>query len=924
MKKTYLLFSIMILLAVGSNFSYAEKTEKKPYTLDDAMKAPRAIWHTMSDYGNWIGYTVRPDRGDMAAYIHSTGDSLINYHIERGRKIYFSPDEKYAATLISPKAIDKENKVKDKSKLKNGMTVIELESGRRSEHKNVKSFKFMNNSRWMMFIHNTDKSAYKSKKDKPKGSEFVLKHLESNTDIRIDYVNDFVYDSTSRFIFYSVSSPDGERDGLYYRDFSKVFAPEFKIAGTDSTVFSNLAYNHKKRVLAFTESQMDKKGKPDSTEFKIWLQPNNQVVTIIAKDSMPADYFLPHKNEFKWTDDGKRLFFGFKPLIERDTTSDDGDDEDDKYTDENYYDMDFIEEKADVLVWHWDDERIVPAQIKWWNDNKDRVFTAVYHLETNKWLQLGTLEMPGVEFTDNPKYALIHDDKPYRKLVTWEGWFMDIWTIDLNTGEKNMIVPKVVEPGHISNNGEFVVYFKSKNWWSYNNTTKQRINHTGKMKPEFFDNTGEIPAEPGSFGFLGWHKDDVHFYVYDEYDCWRFNTADDGFINLFAADGRRLDRKYRIKVFDEDKKFFTMNDTLLVECYYNKKRHTNLGFMTMNICGAEMFYLDSLHTNKYRDKAKYASKYLFTREAYDLYPDLWVGSFGMEDRKQLTDIYPEMKNFEWGSTERVVFQNSKGDDIKGYIIKPENFDPNEKHPLLVYIYEKFANRTYRYYQPGVHHRPCYQVYNSLGYVVFVPDIKYGVGNPGKDALDCVMSGVDFITSKGYIDTTAMCLQGHSWGAYQGAYIATQTDRFAAIAVGAPVGNMTSAYSGIRLTSGLARQFQYEKYQSRIGASIFESLENYIANSPVFEASKAEVPLLVLHGDVDGAVPWEQSIELYLAYRRLGKNCIFLQYENEPHWPGRYPNKVDWAKKTLEFFNTYCLGTEAPKWIKEGEPYYNKW
>ena len=444
------------------------------------------------------------------------------------------------------------------------------------------------------------------------------------------------------------------------------------------------------------------------------------------------------------------------------------------------------------------------------------------------------------------------------------------------------------------------------------------------MKPEFFDNTSEIPAEPGSFGFIGWHEGDAHFYVYDEYDMWRFNTLDDGYINIFAADGRQLDRKYRIKDFDEDRKFFTSNDTLLVECYYNKRRHTNIGFMTMDICGAEMFYLDSIHTNKYLDKAKNVSKYLYSRESYNLYPDLWVGSFGLKDKKQMTDIYPEMKDFEWGTTERVVFKNANGDDIKGYIVKPDNFDPNTKHPLLVYIYEKFANYTYRYYYPGVHHRPAYQVYNSLGYVVFVPDIKYGVGNPGKDAMDCVMSGLDFMAETGYIDTNAVCLQGHSWGAYQAAYIATQTNRFAAISAGAPVGNMTSAYSGIRLTSGLARQFQYEKYQSRIGSSLFESLENYLANSPVFETAKAEVPLLVLHGDVDGAVPWEQSIEIYLAYRRLGKNCIFLQYENEPHWPGRYPNKIDWATKTLEFFNTHCLTTEAPKWMEEGEPYYNKW
>jgi dipeptidyl aminopeptidase/acylaminoacyl peptidase len=132
--------------------------------------------------------------------------------------------------------------------------------------------------------------------------------------------------------------------------------------------------------------------------------------------------------------------------------------------------------------------------------------------------------------------------------------------------------------------------------------------------------------------------------------------------------------------------------------------------------------------------------------------------------------------------------------------------------------------------------------------------------------------------------------------------------------------MTSAYSGIRHESGLARQFQYEKQQSRIGGNLWDSLDSYIRNSPVFQAPNVRTPLLIMFGDEDQAVPWEQGIELYLAMRRLNKNCIFLQYHDEPHWPNKYHNRLDYARRTKEFFDHYLLKKPAPDWIINGVKY----
>ena len=162
-----------------------------------------------------------------------------------------------------------------------------------------------------------------------------------------------------------------------------------------------------------------------------------------------------------------------------------------------------------------------------------------------------------------------------------------------------------------------------------------------------------------------------------------------------------------------------------------------------------------------------------------------------------------------------------------------------------------------------------------------------------------------------------------WSGYQTLHAITQTDMFAAAVSGAPVSNMTSAYSGIRLGTGLARQFQYEQGQSRIGASMFERRDLYIENSPVFFADRINTPLLMQFGDIDDAVPWQQGIEMYLAMRRLDKNVILLQYEGEPHHLKKYPNKVDYTIKMKQYFDHYLKGAPAAKWMVEGEAYREK-
>jgi len=137
-------------------------------------------------------------------------------------------------------------------------------------------------------------------------------------------------------------------------------------------------------------------------------------------------------------------------------------------------------------------------------------------------------------------------------------------------------------------------------------------------------------------------------------------------------------------------------------------------------------------------------------------------------------------------------------------MKPENYDPKKRYPVIIHFYEQFSDMANEFQRPQINHRPNPLIYLNDGYIMFYPDIKYKVGNPGYSAVDALVSGAKKLIEMGIADSNAIGLQGHSWSGYQTAFIITQTDLFKAAVAGAPVGNMTSAYSGIRLESGTCK------------------------------------------------------------------------------------------------------------------------
>ena len=275
-----------------------------------------------------------------------------------------------------------------------------------------------------------------------------------------------------------------------------------------------------------------------------------------------------------------------------------------------------------------------------------------------------------------------------------------------------------------------------------------------------------------------------------------------------------------------------------------------------------------------------------------------------DQEQQISHANPQQADYRWGTIELMEWTAYDGQELRGLLVKPDDFDPNKKYPVIVNFYERSTDRLHRHGAPFAGRSTIgYAYYANQGYVIFNPDVPYEVGYPGKSCYNAVMSGVDALSENSWVDTDRIAVQGHSWGGYQIAHLLTKTDKFRCAEAGAPVVNMISAYGGIRWGSGMSRMFQYEHTQSRIGGTLWDKPELYLENSPIFNTDKVTTPVLILHNDEDGAVPWYQGIEYFMALRRLGKKAWFLNYNNEPHWPVKWQNRLDFNIRLQQFLIT---------------------
>jgi dipeptidyl aminopeptidase/acylaminoacyl peptidase len=536
-------------------------------------------------------------------------------------------------------------------------------------------------------------------------------------------------------------------------------------------------------------------------------------------------------------------------------------------------------------------------------------------VEDGRVVKLADEKMRNVSFPTSDTLGLGADQSTYEYERPWNPTYNDFYLVDLKTGERKAVEKETRWRYQWSGTGRYLLQYAQPDWWVYDVNSGEKRNLTEDLEAEFWNTDDDHPAPKNSWGMAGWTKDDEGVMLYDKYDIWYFPISKPGdAVNLTHGIGRETDSTFRYVSMDTEEEFIDTTRPLILSYVNNRNRSSGIYELRFGNRPSQLVVKDNSISSP--RKAKNADVYLYSMSTFDEYGDLYVSDSTFKESRRLTDANPDNNGLLWGKTSLIEFTNLDGVKLQALLTLPEDYQEGKKYPMIVYVYEKLTRGLHQYSIPSTGSGFPVPFFSSNGYVVLRPDIIYTDGFPGPSAVKCIVPAIQKVVDMGIADPEHVGMTGHSWGGYQTAYIITQTDVFACAYAGAPVSNMTSAYGGIRWGTGNPRTFQYETGQSRIGGSLWEYPERYVENSPIFFADRVNTPLMMLHGDEDTAVPWYQSIEYFLALRRLDKPVWFLQYNEEPHGLRGDANKKDFTIRRMQFFDHYLKDAPMPYWMKQ--------
>ncbi len=748
------------------------------------------------------------------------------------------------------------------------------------------------------------------------GTKLVLRDLSTGEDQVMEHVRSYGKLADDKWLWYAVGTKkdqDGVKQGVFARELATGATVE--VLGGYSNV-SGMTTDEDDKMLAFTSDLRTFGEKDKESEVYLWRFDDKPARRVLTKDTqgIPADHKIGSSG-LSFSRDGSVMMLSVsQPELE---------------------DLPKIlsEDEVELDLWHWQDGLLQTMQAKQ-SDPRKASLSVAYHMDVDRAVVLGTPENPRISLlTDDGSRALMSDSKPYEMMVTWDGRYSDHYVVNTVDGSRQTVVKGLRGSASRSTGGNYVVWFDHRDYhWHCYDVHKGTTRNLTADIPVAFDREQDDRPEPHrAHGVTGWTEGDAEVLLNDELDIWAVDPKTGAFRCVTDGLGRAsgitfrnssVDLRPDAERDDNEKRRWLRNELVLSATDTNTYA---TGYYTDTIDGAgkpkKLVMKDASVSGVSRPED--ADRLFMTFSRYDQFPNVWTSDLAFGGAKKLTDGCALRDEVRWGSAELVHWRSDDGTELKGYLVKPDGFDPKQKYPMMVYFYEKSSNRIHSFVSPSVGTSPNAAYYVSNGYLWFVPDIVYRDGYPGESCEKCVVSGVQSLIAKGFVDKDAIGVAGHSWGGYQTAHLITRTDIFAAAESGAPVVNMFSAYGGIRWSSGMSRQFQYEQTQSRIGGTIWERPMQYWENSPLFHLDKANTPVLILHNDKDGAVPWYQGIEFFVAMRRLGKEAYLANYNNEDHGLRKSQNQRDWTRRMAEFFGHHLKGAPAPEWMQRGVPYHER-
>lgn len=920
MRNTLFLVSFLGLYFITGIPCLRAQPKTVPFSLED-LRQWRDHSVTLSDDGQW--YTVRyslvdePDEekdslspgvekiqayfGELnqtdVLYIHHATKGM-QYQVPDGQNPVFSDASDWVAYQVATEKEEEE-------------TFIELRhlaSGYTVRYESSARYRFLEGKNYFL---TTD------------ANSILIYDLEHRTEHFIGNIGEFLTDKESPFVVYTIASEDKRGNGIYLYDPAKRTTQALE---TGNYVFSNLAWNSNHTALASYRYKKDEEPVDSTMQLVIHSGVGTELqgttyYPVPEMAGMPENLKLTTAaGPLVWSNDDTRLFL----MLKKDVSEDDNEEKGAPST----------EDVPTVQVWHWRDKKLLSERIMEYERTQNTIYSAIFFRETNSLIQV-TSEAVQTLFMSKgtDRWALGRDNREY--ISDWDVNQHDLYRINLETGDQKLIREAYRSQWgsgiEISPDGEKVVLWDGAHFLCYEFESDEFKNITEGLPVSFVNLEHDLPGFTPSYGFVGWVKDQNAVILNHKLDLWwvplqggtparnltgaggtnesiRFRWEDRRFASEEAIEDRYLDlsKQQYLNAFDIETKysgFYSLQNGQLKEVIFGAYS-----------VGGAWRRSDIL-------KSDQSDALIYVKGDYQQYPEAYLTNANFRSPKKITDTNPQQERFAWGKRILIEYTNDDGVPLKGILSIPNSYRRGQKLPMVVYSYEKRSSLMYHYSVPYMSGAGVSEMlYVSDGYLFLQPDIHFNIGTPHSDMHECINAAIEKVMELGYVDEERIGYEGFSFGGHCGMYMSTQENKFAAIAAGAGVSNLVQGFNIDIVRDGSNEQDYYMSGQGRLGTDPTANTEMYISESPVFNASTMNTPLLLFHGTADKVVQWEHSFGFYSILRYLQKPVVFLSYRGEGHGLRQEINRLDIQTRLKAYFDHYLKGAEMQPWMEEGVPY----
>jgi dipeptidyl aminopeptidase/acylaminoacyl peptidase len=300
----------------------------------------------------------------------------------------------------------------------------------------------------------------------------------------------------------------------------------------------------------------------------------------------------------------------------------------------------------------------------------------------------------------------------------------------------------------------------------------------------------------------------------------------------------------------------------------------------------------------------------FVREDLGSPPEIYVSKLSSFEPRALTSHNAALVGRDLGDTEVVRWKNKKdGLEIEGLLTLPLGYTQGQRVPLLVFAHGGPASFFDQGFLGYLHYLYPTHVFAAKGYAVLRPNPR-GSGAYGEkfkranrsdwggmDHLD-IQSGIDHLIAAGIADADRLGLMGWSYGGFMASWTITQTDRFRAVSIGAPVTDLFSFQGSADIPGFLPSYFEGLPYRET---------KRYAAHNPMSHVAKVKTPALIQHGTDDVRVPLFQGKIYYQALLDLGVPAEMVIYPRSAHTPSEPRLRVDVSRRNVWWFEKWIAG-----------------